>query len=285
MKFQYPEIILFSPVKQTPDVLAFFLGAIGKLSYPGRMAYWFYDDNDQEISSQMMHTFWESKKGKLLPTLPLGNSTYQKTEKAHIWDTSTIDRVTAIKNLAINLFLQTNAEYLFLVDSDVILQPHTLETLLDANAYIVCEVYWTQWHRNETEVSPYLPNVWDLHDYYISLENLFRLTHPGVYRVGGLGACTLIHRSVLELGVNFSKIPGLILWGEDRYFCTRASCFGIGLYADTHVTPFHLYRSSLIPQCQEWIATGCTTAYFNRWFDDNWKQQVRAYFSKIASTI
>lgn len=285
MSSQFPEIILFSPVKQTSDILRFFLDALGRLSYPGKFSCWFYDDNDQAASSQMLLDFCKEKNGNILPPLPLGNSNYRKNEETHVWDLSTIDRVTAIKNLAINFFLQTDAEYLFLVDSDVILQPRTLETLLEAQVYIISEVYWTQWHKKGQEATPYLPNVWDIHgSYYTSLESVFRLAEPGVYRVGGLGACTLIHRSVLELGVNFSKIPGLALWGEDRYFCVRASCFGIGLYADTHVTPFHLYRSSLIPECQEWIQEGCSTEYFKKWLNDTWKQQVQAYFLKQVRT-
>ncbi len=229
----------------------------------------------------MLRAFCQECNGELLSPLPLNRSGSYKSEDTHHWNPSTVDRVIAIKNLAINVFLQTDAEYLFLLDSDVILQPFTLEVLLESNAFVVCEVYWTQWRKNEAGTPPHLPNVWDVHPYkFINAQNLIRLTQPGVYRVGGLGACTLIHRSVLELGVNFSKIPGVDFWGEDRHFCIRASCFGIGLFADTQVTPFHLYRKSLIPSCQDWIDNGRKTAYFSRYLDERWRQNISAFFAQ-----
>ncbi|MCL6593455.1 MAG: glycosyl transferase, partial [Alicyclobacillus sp.] len=71
---------------------------------------------------------------------------------------------------------------------------------------------------------------------------LNQLRIPGIYEVGGLGACTLIRRSALEKGVNFSEIPNLSFWGEDRHFCIRAAALGLRLWVDTHVPAYHIYR-------------------------------------------
>ena len=70
------------------------------------------------------------------------------------------------------------------------------------------------------------------------------LQKPGTYRVGGLGACTLISRKALTIGVCFKKIYNLDLIGEDRHFCVRAAALGLELYADTHYPPYHIYRES-----------------------------------------
>jgi hypothetical protein len=75
-------------------------------------------------------------------------------------------------------------------------------------------------------------------------EFLDMLRRPGTYRVGGLGACTLISRKALRLGVSFGEIYNLDLTGEDRHFCVRAAALGLELYADTHFPPYHIYRES-----------------------------------------
>lgn len=78
------------------------------------------------------------------------------------------------------------------------------------------------------------------------------LTRPGTYKVGGLGACTLIRRHALERGVSFQEIYNLGLTGEDRHFCIRAAALGLELYADTHYPPFHIYRESELDSLTEY---------------------------------
>jgi hypothetical protein len=46
------------------------------------------------------------------------------------------------------------------------------------------------------------------------------------------------------LGVSFSQIYNLDLWGEDRHFCIRAAALNLELNADTHYPPYHIYRES-----------------------------------------
>jgi len=77
---------------------------------------------------------------------------------------------------------------------------------------------------------------------------LERLRRPGLYPVGGLGACTLISRRAIEAGVRYQRIPNLTYWGEDRHFCIRAQALGFDLWADTHCPPRHLYRRSGVEQ-------------------------------------
>jgi len=273
---QFPEITLFSAIRQDAEILFLFLEALKRLSYPGKLSFWFYDDNDQDEAKHLLHSFCQESGAEILPSLGFPPQAFIKTEETHQWNTAIVDRVIAIKNFAIARFLNTTAEYLFLIDSDLILQPQTLEVLLETQSWIVSEVFWTQWRQSASH-TPYLPNVWDLHEYsFSSPESILRLREPGLYRVGGLGACTLIHRQALEVGLNFSRITGVNFWGEDRHFCIRASCLGIGLYADTHIPPFHIYRKSLIPQCQEWLKMGSRSSFFRTWLDDAWETQIRS---------
>lgn len=85
-----------------------------------------------------------------------------------------------------------------------------------------------------------------------SEEFLQQLKRPGTYKVGGLGACTLISRRALDIGVSFKEIYNLGLIGEDRHFCVRAAALGLELYADTHYPPFHIYRESELTGLDEY---------------------------------
>ena len=80
-----------------------------------------------------------------------------------------------------------------------------------------------------------------------------QLKSPGIYEVGGLGACTLISRKALDSGVNFNPISNLSFWGEDRHFCIRSVVLGYKLYVDTHLPAFHMYRESDLKEAEVFI--------------------------------
>lgn len=196
--------------------------------------------------------------GSPISTLSESGSLYLRDEKTHYWQEDLIWKVALYKDFLIELARNEGYDYLFLVDSDLYLHPLTLRHLVSLVKDIVSEVYWTRW---SPELVP-LPQVW-LSDQYTlyqaardecSLseeERTQRISHfismlsrPGTYKVGGLGACTLISRAALSRGVSFREIYNLSFTGEDRHFCVRAAALGLELYADTHFPPFHFYRES-----------------------------------------
>lgn len=169
--------------------------------------------------------------------------------------------MAAFKNRFLEIAREGNYDYLFLVDSDLVLHPKTLVHLVSLNKDIVAEVFWTSWEPS----SQPLPQVW-LGDQYRLFplqrgeaidekeaarrqqEFLEMLRRPGTYKVGGLGACTLISRRAICRGVSFAEIYNLSLVGEDRHFCVRAAALGLELYADTCYPPYHIYREADLVQ-------------------------------------
>lgn len=274
-----PLIVIFSPVRLSPEILRETLQALVQLTRETiRVEYWFYDDNDTPASSQLLHEFVDSQPAtaRLLPPVELQQSEYKRTAVTHEWNGALVDRISAIKNAAISAFLKTPAHALFLLDADLILHPQTLEHLYALDVPIVSEVFWTQF----TADAVFLPNVWDVHSYtHHAPESITKLREPGLYRVGGLGACTLVRRAPLGKGVSFARIENLDFWGEDRHFCVRAVCLGFPLYADTTYPPFHVYRESLLPAAQEWKRQGCAPAYFHAQLDSRWEAAIRRRFT------
>lgn len=163
-----------------------------------------------------------------------------RDDESHRWKGENIRQVGAMRNWLLDFMLREGYDALFMVDSDLILHPKTLQALVAARKDIVAEVFWTSWKPSDRA----MPNAWQYDAYGFYEGDLDRWQKRGLFQVGMTGACTLIHRDVIERGVNYSPIPNLTIQGEDRHFCIRAAAHGVSVWLDTHVPATHLYRSS-----------------------------------------
>ena len=155
---------------------------------------------------------------------------YEKAINDHIWTEANLAKMPILRNMTIEWALEGGYDYLFSVDTDLVLHPQTLAELLAADTDIVSEIFWTNgWC-----------NAW-MWDQYSGADDAWR--EPGLYRCGMTGACTLIRTGVFRRGVNYSPIPNIrkALWGEDRWFCIRAACAGVEMFVDTHFPAEHLF--------------------------------------------
>ncbi|WP_217562111.1 glycosyltransferase [Paenibacillus sp. GbtcB18] len=251
-----PRILIASPIYQKPDILNEFLLSIEGLDKTDLEADLFFIDDNHDIQSTDILTGFSYSSGKKLILPGFLPSNRSSEENSHQWKEETIWKVAKYKNRIIEYCIEKNYDYLFLIDSDLVLHPQTLQQLLSTQKDIISNIFWTQWDLNKDTV---YPQVW-LSDHYnqfqikrgetISQEekhsrrNHFfqQLKQPGLYQVGGLGACTLISHKALRAGVNFNEVPNINFMGEDRHFCIRAAVLGYELFVDTHFPAFHIYR-------------------------------------------
>lgn len=250
------KVLVGSPIHQKPDILREFLISLKELKKDELdIQYCFIDDNSIMESSLILAKFKEEEK-KVTILKNNNTSLYICDDYTHRWSNELIEKVSKFKNIIIQRAIKENFDYLFLIDSDLILHPNTLKRLVSLNKEIISNIFWTKWQPDSYEQ----PQVW-LKDTYTlydseggvglteaetlkkSSEFLEMLKKPGTYKVGGLGACTLIYKSALNKGVNFNKIYNISFWGEDRHFCVRAAVLGIQLYVDTYYPAHHIYRS------------------------------------------
>lgn len=255
------KILLGSPIHQKPAILTEFLTSLKELE-PEKytLDYFFIDDNDCEESSHLLQKFSEEQNGHcLLIRSEKGENqpVYICDEVTHHWKEVIVWKVAAFKDRMIEYARENNYDYLFLIDSDIVLHPKTIDQLIKSEKDIVSNIFWTRWNPDSIEQ----PQVW-LSDFYTQYESApgeivsgeeayartlafyEKLRKPGIYEVGGLGACTLISRNALEKGINFKKIKNLTFWGEDRHFCVRAAALGLQLFVDTHLPAYHIYREA-----------------------------------------
>ncbi|MEK3750947.1 glycosyltransferase [Paenibacillus sp. FSL E2-8871] len=259
-------VLIGSPIHQKPMVLKEFLNSLLRLNIADiELDFHLVDDNDDEESSRLLLEFQSMGDHIYLQSSGFHDA-YIRNDTTHFWNTNLVWKVANFKNLMINRAQTLNYDYLFLIDSDLILHPDTLRHLIGTNKDIISEVFWTQWQPE----TMFQPQVW-MHDEYnqwellpgekLQPEEINRRFHefiakmriPGIYEVGGLGACTLISQHAIKAGVSYNQIRNISYWGEDRHFCIRAAALGIPLFVDTHYPALHLYRDSDLSKVEDFI--------------------------------
>ncbi|WP_379157862.1 glycosyltransferase family 2 protein [Paenibacillus sp. sgz5001063] len=259
-------VLLGSPVHQKPHILQEFLNSLQRLRRVNiELDFYLIDDNEDRASSRLLEAFAASENEVFLQASGCHDA-YIRNETTHYWNFSLVWKVAGFKNLMIRRAEAFGYDYLFLVDSDLILHPDTLLQLIRADRDIISEIFWTQWHPS----TPQQPQVW-MHDEYNQWEGepgeqpsqeeisrrfhlfLAKLQQPGIYEVGGLGACTLISRKAIAAGASFDRVRNISYWGEDRHFCIRAAALDIPLYVDTCYPALHVYRDSDLDKVADFI--------------------------------
>ncbi len=159
------------------------------------------------------------------------------------------------RNVAAKECLESGAEWLFFIDSDVLVPQHTLERLLMHRLPIVGGLYYRRHPNTHAEVFRFAPGSTQLDpipDYSLQ---------PGLNEVDGIGCgCLLIHRRVFEAliprvkkltipsgGTNFEmyeffkySIAEPPFTSEDLTFCILAREAGFKIYCDTTISCGHI---------------------------------------------
>lgn len=146
------------------------------------------------------------------------------------------------RNHAARDFLRTKNDYLLFVDSDVILEYGTILKLLRDNKDIISALY-RQYpnvpvaltHNDPTETWKWV---------FMKEEELIQRAREGIIQVDGVGSgCILIKHKVFKSirapWYKFSSKYG-DMYGEDLYFCDKATAKGFKIFIDLNVPCKHL---------------------------------------------
>lgn len=258
--------------KQVPEVLSAHLECMRwQRTDNAKIDLVYVDDNDNEESRALLR-----RAARTLPAGERGAAEYGVGEFTHGWNIAAFHRLAAEKQRLLALAVAERYDYVWLVDSDLLCAPSTLQSLLDAQAPIVSAVFWTRWTPTERP----LPQVWVQHPYgfdgagYSEAEFLGKLRDRQRVRVRGLGACTLVSVDALRAGCGFwpllGDLPSDGMWqGEDRHFCVRAERLHVPMHADAWPEVWHCYRPSdrvqLADQVERLRAWSKETPEFGDW--------------------
>lgn len=227
-----PRILIGAPVRQDEETFKKYLESLNNLDKTGlEVDYFFCLHNSPKLANYLQEDQYVQVTSE---------HQYIRNEISHFWSDDNLNDVVLMKNFLLDKTKFEKYDYFFLIDSDLILHPNTLQHLIKQKKDIIAEIFWTQWKPNQQ----FEPNAW-IYDHYAfdTLNTIDLWKQKGVYEVGGTGACILINRNVIEAGVNYTKIKNVSFstW-EDRAFCIRASVKGFEIFLDTHYPAIHLYR-------------------------------------------
>jgi hypothetical protein len=236
------KILAGACVRQSPDVLKAHLETLFWQRGDFKLSYAFVDDNDDMDSKMMLP-------GTVFPAEPKPQGAeYAVSSETHHWTEPTFGWLGRQKQRLIDYAKEHDFDALFLADSDLLLAPDTLASLVAAEKPVVSGVFWTRWSSGSTP----LPQVWMSHPYEFQgrgvegHEFLQSLADRKLVRVGGLGACTLIRKEVFDRVAYWPPVEGLPsggMWqGEDRHFCVTAERNHVELWADAWPDIWHCYR-------------------------------------------
>lgn len=227
-------IMLVVPVRQKESIFKKHIDALNKLEIPEgvNLIRYFIFHNSDNLIKYINHNDSRS--------IVHSSEEYKTDGKTHEWKSVNLQNITAIKQavIDINLLTKFNVDYIFWVDSDLVVQKETLKSLYEADKKIISEIFWTDWNMTGHEE----PNAWDFDHYSFFQGTQDKYKKPGVYQCGGTGACILVDCDVYRSGVSYLPLKNVSFWGEDRAFSIRAECAGFDMFVDTKYPAKHLYR-------------------------------------------
>ena len=228
-------VLITAPLRQDIDIFQEYQDGLDRLYIPeGFEVSRFFVVNDckEVIPYIRKATYIETETGE----------TYEKTANDHLWTLDLMLKMSELRNRTIREMLDGGYDYWLSIDTDIVVDPRTLQTLVAADKDIVSGIFWTQAPNGR-----YWCNAWMV-DQSAGMAEEWR--KPGLYQVGMTGALTLVKRKVFEAGVDYTPIPNIrtALRGEDRHFCVRAACAGFEMWVDTHYPAAHLYTRKVYEQ-------------------------------------
>ena len=231
-------VLIAAPLRQQPKIFREYQKGLDQLIIPEgvKVDRYFVVNDCPEVIPEIRNADWTEV-----------NSEDVTMYRDHLWDDTLVSNMSVYRNMTIRYALEGGYDYLLSVDTDLVLEEHTLQQLLGDQKDIVAGLFWTNgWS-----------NAW-LYDQAQGYDPEW--VKPGLYRVGMSGALILISRKVLEAGVDYTPIPVIrkALFGEDRHFCIRAVCAGFEIWGDSHCLPVHLYKE---PDYRKFMAGEVKTCF------------------------
>lgn len=233
------KVLITAPVHQEENIFQEYLWSLNRLFIPNdvEIKRFFYLHNSENLKK-----FLQEDEYVILND----DISFNVTEYTHFWKNDNFSAVATMRTLALEKARQNDFDYVFSIDSDVLINKMTLKLLIDDNKDIVGNIYWTDFNRKDI----LLPNCYDYENNSFDLKQggLDRLKVMGLYNVGVVGACTLIGKRVIQNElINYFPIKNIsqTKW-EDQAFITRARCLipDLTVCVDTRFPARHLYRQS-----------------------------------------
>ena len=134
------KVLIGSPVRQKSSILKEFLLGLDEVEKgQNQVTYYFVDDNTEIASSNLLRDF--AKNNDVI--IKKGTELYHEDAhyEGHVWHAANLARITAYKNEMISYCITNRFDYLFLIDSDIVIDKKCMLQLLSDKVDIVSNVF------------------------------------------------------------------------------------------------------------------------------------------------
>lgn len=242
------KILITAPVHQNAKVFKEYLWSLNRLEVPEEYEIhkYFYLHNANNLKKFLQPNEYE---------IFNNNAEVEENNITHLWKQENFNAVAQMRTKALEYARNNNFDYIFSIDSDIILHKKSLIDLLNEQKDAIAKIYWTAWSAQQ----PWnlMPNCYDGRNknsqiiYYNNI-NIYKII--GTYPVGVTGAAILLSSKIFNNPlINYYPIQMLSQsYWEDYAFCTRCKCIipDIQFYINTIHPAKHLYRQEDV---QNWF--------------------------------
>lgn len=232
-RFMEKRILIAAPVYQKEEIFKEYLNSIEHLKIPEgyKVNKFFYLHNSPNLAKFLKENEYE---------LINDDATIikEKNEQKK-WTEKNFNALYKMRTALLQKAAKENYDYLFTIDSDILLHPNTLQNLLKDNKEIVGNMIWTKMENEKIEAICGKNEEWGAYD------DLSQFMTPGLYPIGWTRACLLISSKIFNNpNISYFPISGVDNTGcEDYAFCLRVKCNfpNIQIWIDTKYPARHLY--------------------------------------------
>lgn len=168
------------------------------------------------------------------------NFSIDKEKGYHNWTIEKFLNIAYLRSCLLEKAREENYDYLFTVDSDILIHPKTLEHLLKLNLPVVTEGVWTKNPQNISLMDGQFENWQHFKNKNYNTSN--------IYEINWGGMITLIHSSIFNIKtINYMPLKEVAgEFSEDWSFFCKIYCHfpDFKLYMDTTYLGRHLYNES-----------------------------------------
>lgn len=221
------KVLIGCPVRNRAWVLPRYLQALKNLDYdPANLEYCFVVNDSIDDTLEILQAFRHEVPSpvKIITCDLHGNKEHRRGYYSFF-------HLAILRNILLEEFLKSECSYLLSVDSDIIIPPVTLKTLIGSNCDIVSALVCNGHEIGDTGIYNILRRRADGR-----YEHIREFPRYEVFEVDCTGAAYLIKREVIgKYGVRYSASRG----SEDIGFCENAKARGRKIYCNPWAETYH----------------------------------------------
>lgn len=225
----HKKVMIGCPMRNRAWILPRYLESLTSLEYPSKyLNYCFIVNDCIDSTLSLLDTFANEHPNQVkILVHDLG----ERQSRSHLRGYYNFAHLAQLRNSLLSAFLKSDCDFLFSVDSDIVMPLISLKQLLADDCAIVSALVCTGHELGYTDIYNILRHTEE--GRWIHIRDIPR---DRIFEVDCTGAAYLLKREVIErYGIRYSAAYG----AEDIGFCRNAALKGLKIFCDGRVEGKH----------------------------------------------